>query len=66
VAKFAQQEVMQKIPKHMAPKEVEVGEGIVDVARQVWDATVKEVSKGWLDGPLSARGPSKPPVGGSV
>ena len=55
VAKFAQQEVMQKIPKHMAPKEVEVGEGRVDVARQVWDATVKEVSKGWLDGPLSAQ-----------
>ena len=27
----------------------------MDVARQVWDATVKEVSKGWLDGPLSAQ-----------
>ena len=26
----------------------------MDVAREVWDATLNEVGKGWLEGPLTA------------
>ena len=54
VAKFAQQEVVSKVPRHMKPGEVLVGGDKVDVASQVWEATIKEVKKGWLDGPLTA------------
>lgn len=54
VAKFAQREVASKVPRHMRPGEVKVGDELVDVSQKVWDATIKEVNKGWLDGPLSA------------
>ena len=43
-SKSAQQEVEAKIPRHMAGRRVEVA----------WAATMKEVEKGWLAGPLSA------------
>ena len=39
---------------HMARREVEVGGRSVDIAQEVWEATIKEVEHGWLEGPLSA------------
>lgn len=52
-AKSAQQEVASKVPKHMAGRRVTLGGEEVEVAQEVWEATVKEVEKGWLKGPLS-------------
>lgn len=54
VSKFSQKEVQEKIPRHMMPRVVRVGEDDVDVCRQVWSSTLSEVEKGWLKGPLSA------------
>ena len=31
-----------------------MAEGVCDMAEVVWDATLKEVAKGWLVGPYSA------------
>ena len=59
-AKSAQSEVQSKIPMHMARREVEVGGRTVDIAQQVWEATIKEVENGWLEGPPDFRaGPRK-------
>ena len=53
-SKSAQREVEAKIPRHMAGRRVEVAGEEVEVAQEVWAATMKEVEKGWLAGPLSA------------
>ena len=55
-AKSAQQEVASKVPKHMAGRRVTLGGEEVEVAQEVWEATVKEVEKGWLKGPQSECG----------
>lgn len=39
---------------HVARREVVVGGVQVDVAQEVWQATLKEVESGWLEGPLNA------------
>ena len=54
VAKFAQAEVQERVPKHVLGKQVRVGGEERDMAEMVWDATLKEVRKGWLEGPFSA------------
>ena len=38
----------------MARREVDVGDRSVDIAQEVWEATIKEVAHEWLEGPLSA------------
>ena len=54
VAKFAQTEVQRSVPRHVLGGQVNVAEGVCDMAEVVWDATLKEVAKGWLVGPYSA------------
>ena len=54
VAKFAQAEVQERVPKHVLGKQVRVGGEERDMAEMAWDATLKEVRKGWLEGPFSA------------
>ena len=51
-AKSAQQEVRNKVPTHVARRRVDVAGEAVDVAEEVWEATLKEVKFGWLEGPL--------------
>lgn len=53
-AKSAQQEVAARVARHMAGGQVSVGGSEVDVAQEVWAATMKEVEKGWATGPFSA------------
>lgn len=52
-AKSSQKEVKSRIPMHVARREVTVGGSRVDIAQEVWQATLKEVQCGWLEGPLS-------------
>lgn len=54
VAKFSQAEVVRRIPTHMNPKPVILKGEQVDIAEEVWKTTMKEVEKGWLEGPLTA------------
>ena len=51
-AKSAQQEVRSRVPTHVARRKVEVAGNTVDIAEEVWEATLKEVKFGWLEGPL--------------
>ena len=53
-AKSAQQEVASKVPKHMEGRRSTLAGEEVEVAQEVWKATMNEVEKGWLKGPLSA------------
>ena len=50
-AKSAQQEVRNKVT-HVARRRVDVAGEAVDIAEEVWEATLKEVKFGWLEGPL--------------
>ena len=56
VAKFAQSEVQRTIPRHVMKGGVEVANETVSVAEAVWQSTISETNKGWLEGPLTADG----------
>ena len=59
VAKSSQAEVLEKIPHHMKGGEVVVRGEKIDVAARVWESTISEAQRGWLEGPLSAEQVSK-------
>lgn len=54
VAKFSQAEVVRRVPVQKNPKPVVLRGERVDIAEEVWKTTMKEVEKGWLEGPLTA------------
>ena len=53
-ARSAQAEVSEKVPLHMRCNLADCKEGSVDSSSSVWESTLAEVQKGWLDGPLEA------------
>lgn len=53
-AKSAQAEVSEKVPLHMRSGQVQVESGMIDIAASVWESTLGEAQKGWLDGPLES------------
>ena len=53
-AKSAQAEVSEKVPLHMRSGQVQVESGMIDIAASVWESTMGEAQKGWLDGPLES------------
>ena len=56
VAKFAQEEVQKHIPQHMKRRTVRLSQDtVVDVAKEVWESTIAEANKGWLEGPLTSQ-----------
>ena len=54
VAKFSQAEVVRRVPPHMNPKPVTLKGKEVNIAEEVWQTTMREVERGWLEGPLTA------------
>ena len=52
-AKSAQAEVSEKVPLHMRSGQVQVESGMIDIAASVWESTMGEAQKGWLDGHLN-------------